>query len=142
MLLVVKVFSATPVIKGGLISVKLIWIYYVVLALVVWLINNRKKVLELMPKASGFFSILPRKWIIPPLLVIAILVTVTAATMPDSKFHTSFIDVGQGDAVLIQRGGQQILVDGGPNPQAICGQGQKSQGFLSSISPAFYHHKE
>jgi competence protein ComEC len=118
-LLVVKVFSVFPVIKGDPISVKLIWIYYVVLALFVWLINNKKKILELMPKVINFFSLIPRKWIIPPLMVGAILVTVTAATMPDNKLHASFIDVGQGDAILIQRGSQQILIDGGPSSQII-----------------------
>jgi competence protein ComEC len=39
--------------------------------------------------------------------------------MPDANLHVSFLDVGQGDAILIQRGNQQILVDGGPSPQAI-----------------------
>jgi len=53
-------------------------------------------------------------------LVIAILVSVTAATMPDDQLHVSFLDVGEGDAILIQTPTHQdILVDGGPSPQAI-----------------------
>ncbi|GAG83759.1 unnamed protein product, partial [marine sediment metagenome] len=60
-----------------------------------------------------------KKWVIPPLVVIAILVSVAAATMPDDKLHVSILDVGQGDAILIHQGNQQVLVDGGPNPQAI-----------------------
>jgi competence protein ComEC len=39
--------------------------------------------------------------------------------MPDNNLHISFLDVGQGDAILIHRGRQQVLVDGGPSPQAI-----------------------
>jgi competence protein ComEC len=39
--------------------------------------------------------------------------------MPDDNLHISFLDVGEGDAILIQRGDQQVLVDGGPSPQAI-----------------------
>jgi competence protein ComEC len=39
--------------------------------------------------------------------------------MPDDNLHISFLDVGQGDAILIQKGNQQVLVDGGPSPQAI-----------------------
>jgi len=65
-------------------------------------------------------SRLPKKWVIPPLLVIAILVWVAAATMPDDNLHVSFLDVGEGDAILIQTPAHQdILVDGGPSPQAI-----------------------
>jgi competence protein ComEC len=40
--------------------------------------------------------------------------------MPDDKLHVSFLDVGQGDAILIQTpNGQDILIDGGPDPQKI-----------------------
>ncbi len=119
MLLVVEVFDAIPFIGGASVDTTLIWGYYSALALVIWLISNRKKLVKLMPKAANFFSRLPKKWVIPPLLVVAIMVWLTAATMPDDKLHISFLDVGQGDAILIQRGSQQILVDGGPSPQAI-----------------------
>jgi len=58
--------------------------------------------------------------------VMAILVSLTAATMPDERLHVSFLDVGQGDAILIRKGNQQVLVDGGPSPQAIgLGLGEK-----------------
>ena len=119
MLLVVKVFADISPIAEGSVDTRLIWVYYSALALVIWLINNRKKLVKLMPEAANFVSGLPKKWVIPPLLVVAILVSVTAATMPDDNLHVSFLDVGQGDAILIQRGSQQILVDGGPSPQAI-----------------------
>jgi competence protein ComEC len=39
--------------------------------------------------------------------------------MPDRNLHLSFLDVGQGDAILIRKGSQQVLIDGGPSPQAI-----------------------
>jgi competence protein ComEC len=40
--------------------------------------------------------------------------------MPDNKLHVNFLDVGQGDAILIRTPvNQDILVDGGPSPQAI-----------------------
>ncbi len=73
-----------------------------------------------MDKSSSLASRLPKKWVIPPLLVVAILVSVTAATMPDNNLHVSVLDVGKGDAILIQTPAHQdILVDGGPSPQAI-----------------------
>jgi len=36
------------------------------------------------------------------------------ATYPDKKVRVIFCDVGQGDAILISKGGTQVLVDGGP----------------------------
>ena len=61
-----------------------------------------------------------KKWLIPPLLITAILVWSVILTMPDDKLHVSFLDVGQGDAILIQTPNHQnILIDGGPDPQKI-----------------------
>jgi len=68
---------------------------------------------------TDFILKLPTKWVIPPLLVAAIVASVVAATMPDDNLHVSFLDIGQGDAILIQKGNTQILVDGGPSPQKI-----------------------
>jgi competence protein ComEC len=43
-----------------------------------------------------------------------------ALTRPDDKLHVSFLDVGQGDAVLIRTpNGLDILIDGGPDPQRV-----------------------
>jgi len=62
----------------------------------------------------------PKKWLIAPLLIIAILVWLVILTMPDNKLHVSFLDIGQGDAILIQTPNHQnILIDGGPDPQKI-----------------------
>jgi len=71
-------------------------------------------------KASGFVSKLPKKWVIPPLLIAAILVWVAILNLPDDKLHVTVLNVGQGDAILIQTPNHQnILIDGGPSPQAI-----------------------
>jgi competence protein ComEC len=60
------------------------------------------------------------KWLILPLLIIAILLWFAALTTPDDRLHVSFLDVGQGDGVLIQTpNGQNILIDGGPDSQHI-----------------------
>jgi len=131
LLLLVQVFAALPIssIEVGPVDTTLIGGYYLALTVAIWLNSNRKKLANLIPLATtrlksgvaGSFNLsrLPVKWIIPPLLVIAILVSVAAATMPDENLHVSFLDVGQGDAILIQKGNQQVLVDGGPSPQAI-----------------------
>ncbi|MDD5037849.1 MAG: DNA internalization-related competence protein ComEC/Rec2 [Dehalococcoidales bacterium] len=118
-LLVVRVFTAIPSVEQASIDAKLILIYYSVLALVIWLASNRKKLANLIPEAVNFISGLPKKWVTPPLLALAVLVSAAAATMPDDDLHINFLNVGQGDAILIQRGSQQVLIDGGPSPQAI-----------------------
>ena len=48
------------------------------------------------------------------------MVWIAILNMPDDKLHVSILDVGQGDAILIQTPNHQnILIDGGPSPQAI-----------------------
>ncbi len=118
-MLVADVFSSVPIINAGSIDIKLIYIYYAVLVSLLWLNSNRQKVVNLIPHTTGLTDKLPVKWIISPLIAITILVSVTAVGMPDNNLHISFLDVGQGDSILIQKGNQQILVDGGPSPQSI-----------------------
>lgn len=129
MLLIIKIFAIIAPVEMEF-NTTLFWVYYMVLALAIWLIGNRQRWVNLMPEIVGWlksgmdksFNLiaqLPRKWVLPPLLVMAILAWLTAATMPDNNLHVSFLDVGQGDAILIQKGSHQLLVDGGPSPQAL-----------------------
>jgi competence protein ComEC len=105
--------------------------YYAVLAGAIALLNYRnrladfssrltsgmKKAAQGIPKPRLGFS---PKWLVLPLLIVAILVWSLALTQPDGRLHVSFLDVGQGDAVLIQTpNGLDILIDGGPDPQKI-----------------------
>ncbi len=101
-----------------------IWGYYLVLAALLWW-RARWQRRKLVSGASGLFrgdtglSFPWKKWLIIPLLLAAVLVTSGAASLPDDDLHVSFLDVGEGDAVLIQVGSRQVLVDGGPGPQAV-----------------------
>jgi competence protein ComEC len=110
----IKIDSLNPV---------FIVVYYVVLALLIWLYSRWSQARSLFSGAAGMMktslsiSAAKLKWALVPLLVIAMLVCYTAATLPDDKLRISFLDVGQGDAILIQKGNTQILVDGGPSPQ-------------------------
>jgi competence protein ComEC len=55
------------------------------------------------------------------LSVVAIILTILGIEqLPDGRLHVAFLDVGQGDAILITSPrGSQILVDGGPDPGAL-----------------------
>jgi competence protein ComEC len=51
---------------------------------------------------------------------LALLVWLAAFSLPDGRLHLSFLDVGQGDSILIEGpSGHQILVDGGPSPAVV-----------------------
>ena len=54
---------------------------------------------------------------------VAMLVWVAALGRPDGRLHVWFLDVGQGDGILIQTSaGRQVLVDGGASGQVLLGQ--------------------
>ncbi len=54
---------------------------------------------------------------------VAMLVWVAALGRPDGRLHVWFLDVGQGDGILIQTpAGRQVLVDGGASGQVLLGQ--------------------
>ena len=132
-ILVVQAFNALPFSSAKLSSIHIwqIWIYYAFLAAIMAAINYRKQLADFfhlaIPKistpvsrVSGLALKAPKKWVIYPLLITTILVWVAFLNMPDDKLHVSILDVGQGDAILIQTPNRQdILIDGGPNPQAI-----------------------
>jgi competence protein ComEC len=130
MIVVVSGLAAPSIssVEAGSISITFIWGYYLVLAAAIWFNSNWKRLFNLVPGATARLSSgmsvsfdLSRlkKWVVLPLVVIAVLVSYTAAIMPDGNLRVSFLDVGEGDAILIQKGSQQVLIDGGPNPQAI-----------------------
>jgi competence protein ComEC len=115
---------------AGPINAFLIWAYYFLFTLMVLIKINYRKFLKIstyifnrLSSASKLleaFNLIPKKFIIIPLLALAIPLTVLAANVPDDKLHVSFLDVGEGDAALIQMDGQNVLIDGGPSPQAVC----------------------
>jgi competence protein ComEC len=74
-----------------------------------------------MSKVSGLPRLrFSRRWRVIVLLAAGILIWAMVFSQPDGRLHVTFLDVGQGDAILIQTpDGQIILVDGGPDPQAI-----------------------
>jgi competence protein ComEC len=129
LILVVQAFDALPF-SSFQVAVHpwQLWAYYVALALIMVYLSRREQLTGFFSKlASGAkkmaggmarpWSRFPRKWLVPSLLVVAVVVWAVVLTMPDDKLHVSFLDVGQGDAILVQQGSQQVLIDGGPDPQ-------------------------
>jgi competence protein ComEC len=60
-----------------------------------------------------------QKWLLVTLGIVIVLAAAAWRSKPDGKVHVYFLDVGQGDATLIVKGDIDILIDGGPSPQAI-----------------------
>jgi len=104
-----------------------VWGYYAVLGMLLWLGTSRTSPGDIIGRMKGrllrvpeLLGKVPAKLIIVPLVIVAALVWTAAATAPDNRLHVFFFDVGQGDAILIQKGHQQVLVDGGPDGEKIC----------------------
>ena len=141
-LFIVQVLAESPLVylETSFITITFIATYYSILTLVIWLVSQRRRLSSFIApmankaqlavnKSKAFVSSLSLKLVVPPLLTIAIAVSATAATLPDNKVRVSFLDVGQGDAILIEHGTQQILIDGGPSPQAISAALSKAMPF-------------
>ena len=63
----------------------------------------------------------------PPVLVaaalLALLVWAAILERRDGRLHVWFLDVGQGDGILVQTpGGRQVLIDGGASAQTLLGE--------------------
>ncbi|TET13589.1 MAG: DNA internalization-related competence protein ComEC/Rec2 [Dehalococcoidia bacterium] len=128
MIEVIEFFSSLPFASIELkeVGAPFVWGYYVVLGAGLWACSNRSRLGATMSKAKARLSLVPElfrrvpaKFVVPLLIVVAALVWIAAFTVPDNRLHVFFLDVGQGDAILIQKGHQQILIDGGPDPEKV-----------------------
>ncbi len=134
MLWLVNLFASLPMAAflTDTISLNFIRVYYSLLGIgILWIIKERQigkilfglaeKVKTGTNRIVELSRSVPRKLIVPSLLVAAFLTSLAAATLPDKgNLRVSFLDVGEGDSILIQTGHQNILIDGGPSAQAIC----------------------
>ena len=131
LLFIVGGFAALPLssVEVGSVSPAFIVGYYCALVAIVGLVRGRgwgeraKNWLGAgARRSSQLIYRLPWRWVIPPLVIVAVLTSAAAITMPDDELHVIFLDIGQGDAILIQRGSQQVLIDGGGSPQMLTGE--------------------
>ncbi len=101
-------------------------VYYAVVGGALWIASGRarSRLIAARTKAAVLALLapvrkVPTKFVVLPLLLLAALVWAAAFRVPDAKLHVFFLDVGQGDAILLQKGQQQVLIDGGPDPERI-----------------------
>jgi competence protein ComEC len=132
-ILIVQIFNALPfsVIKLSNISIWHICSYYVLLVLAIVILAHRSQFINILASATSTISknisrvsraiSLPlKKWSLISVLFAVILTWAAAFNLPDDKLHVHILNIGQGDAILIQTPSHQnILIDGGPSPQAI-----------------------
>jgi len=81
----------------------------------------------------------------PLLLILSLfsaLIWLTVFSFPDNKLHLIFCDVGQGDATLITKGFNQILIDGGPNDKVLSCLAQNMPFFDRTIEVVALTHPE
>jgi competence protein ComEC len=123
----VEVFSALPwaaldvSARGG-------WLlagYYAILCAVpiLWLkVHRLEDGQRLAPKpATGDDKPGWLRYALPPLVLAATLTWAAVLSAPDGRLHVLFLDVGQGDCVLVQSPtGRTVLIDGGPDGQTTC----------------------
>jgi competence protein ComEC len=95
-----------------------VWLYYGLFGVAAAAAHiNRRALRQIWERLTDHLS---TKLLLGGLAALLVLAWVAALQMPDGRLHVHFLDVGQGDAVFIQGPqGQQILVDGGPEPSVL-----------------------
>jgi competence protein ComEC len=90
---------------------------YGALLLAVWLWQRRRAAAAVWQRLADRR---PATALLGAAAAITVLAWLAVAQLPDGRLHVAFLDVGQGDALLITApGGGQVLVDGGPSPSAL-----------------------
>lgn len=77
------------------------------------------------------------------ILIGLILLSASFFSLPDTKLHLVFCDVGQGDAIYVRTpGGEDILIDAGPNDKVLACLGKHMPFYDRSIELVFLSHPQ
>lgn len=112
---------------GGLIDLggvtaPMVWGYYALLTATVYALRRRQD--DGAPPASAQRGLTlgsgRLRWAGLGMLLTCAVVWTAAVTAPDGRLTVAFLDVGQGDAIFLRTpSGVQLLIDGGPDPEAL-----------------------
>lgn len=103
-------------------------VWYGIMAVALWLRPRRPghsrellvRVKAGLRKTPALASRIPFKALVILLFIVMALVWTAALTVSDSKLHVYVLNVGQGDSILVRKGNQEILIDGGPDASGVC----------------------
>ena len=105
----------------------MIFAYYLGLLLIIWLVDRRRLIKDWFNvklakgNRSGQAGCVGKRQLLHIVVIclVLVIVIIPAGCRTDDRFQIHFLDVGQGDAILLSHGNQKVLVDGGPSPQAL-----------------------
>jgi len=144
MLVVVSMTASVPgVLMSGLRpGAMLMGIYYFLLGILYWLYKHMLKMPPSRPNTNPA-STLNLRWLLAGIAVPVLFFSFNLSPSTDQKLHVYFLNVGQGDAILIQYQNQDILIDGGPSPQTLCSELDKHLPFFDrSIEMVILTHPD
>ena len=96
-------------------------IMYAMLAAAVFLPGKVRRILQGIKRMGT--RVVRAGLAVPILGLTAILVWASVLALPDERLQIHFLDVGQGDAILVRTPeGHTVLVDGGPDPLVLASQ--------------------
>lgn len=117
---VVRAMARLPLasVQTGPIAAGWVILYYTAVLAAVWALRRRREFRLGADKAKpGRQSTRVARMAIAVIVILGLQIL---PDLPDGRLHVAFLDVGQGDAILITTPrGQQILVDGGPSPVSL-----------------------
>ena len=129
---VIEFFAWVPPLSvdAGPAATYLVWVYYGIAAALLWFLNRKRgrwvsrldDLNNTWPEAAHSLSGGRGAWKFAPLLLVIPLFLFVSIGLgqPSDRLRVTFLDVGQGDSILVQSpSNKTVLIDGGPSPAAL-----------------------